>query len=350
MPDRAKVLPHDALVKAAFASPRHAASLYRHMLTPNSAALIDWASLRLESGSHVDPRLSATHSDLLFSGRLCSGTPVLLYLLLEHQSRSERFMALRMSSYVHRVLERHRKDKPREALPVVLPFLLSNAPDGWTAPTRLQDLFSPHPETIPAFAPYTPHLSLMLMDLAKLGDPELERGPLPPSHVLVVWALRDGRVIQQMVQALPRWVSMINQALMSDEGMQIFGHIIQYLSMTNDETDFDTFCDTVQSLIPQTGDIMITKAEVLMNRGRAEGIEEGRAQILIKMLQLKFGQVPAERLESIHAGTDTQIEQFIQRIFVATSLDEVFIDPSSPPASPLLTPSVPAAKPPELRS
>ena len=103
---------------------------------------------------------------------------------------------------------------------------------------------------------------------------------------------------------------------------------------------------------------MITKAEVLMNRGRAEGraegieegraegIEEGRAQILIKMLQLKFGQVPAERLESIHAGTDTQIEQFIQRIFTATSLDEIFAGPPSP----LLTPSIPAAKPPELRS
>lgn len=61
------------------------------------------STLRRESGSVVDAELRESQSDLLFSARLHGGEPVLLYLLLEHQSTVDRWMVLRMLQYVAEV-------------------------------------------------------------------------------------------------------------------------------------------------------------------------------------------------------------------------------------------------------
>ncbi len=91
----------------------------------------------------VDPELRETESDLLFSARLSGGRPLLLYVLLEHQSRVDRWMAPRMLRYVVRQLEHWRKTNPgSEKLPVVVPLVMYHGPDGvWSAPRRVEELF-----------------------------------------------------------------------------------------------------------------------------------------------------------------------------------------------------------------
>jgi predicted transposase YdaD len=60
----------------------------------------------------VDPELRETETDLLFTARLRTGRSLLLYVLLEHQSTVDRWMALRMLRYVVRQLEHWRQEHP----------------------------------------------------------------------------------------------------------------------------------------------------------------------------------------------------------------------------------------------
>ncbi|WP_223760702.1 Rpn family recombination-promoting nuclease/putative transposase [Myxococcus sp. RHSTA-1-4] len=78
--------PHDRFVRYTFGHPERAAAELRAVLPAHLVSEMDWTSLRTESGSVVDPELRATESDLLLTARLRSGHPLLLYVLLEHQS------------------------------------------------------------------------------------------------------------------------------------------------------------------------------------------------------------------------------------------------------------------------
>ncbi|HZH75484.1 MAG TPA: Rpn family recombination-promoting nuclease/putative transposase [Archangium sp.] len=85
--------PHDLLARYTFAHPERAAAELRAVLPPHVVSAVDWTSLRREPGSVVDPELRETESDLLFSARLHEGGSLLLYVLLEHQSSVDRWIA-----------------------------------------------------------------------------------------------------------------------------------------------------------------------------------------------------------------------------------------------------------------
>jgi predicted transposase/invertase (TIGR01784 family) len=112
--------PHDAFVKHTFSNLENAAVALRSVLPEGLSQRIDWQSLRLESGSHVDLLLSDTHTDLLLSISI-SGRRALLYVLFEHQSTSDTLMPFRLLKYIVRVLDWHLENAkplgPRRAAP-----------------------------------------------------------------------------------------------------------------------------------------------------------------------------------------------------------------------------------------
>ena len=114
--------PHDAIFKAVFSELDNATGVLRRMLPPFVEGTVDWASLQVEPGSFVDRRLGHRHSDLLFSVQ-AGPSRLLLYVLLEHQSTADPWMALRLLRYMVRVWTRG----PRTgALPLIVPLVLSH--------------------------------------------------------------------------------------------------------------------------------------------------------------------------------------------------------------------------------
>jgi len=76
--------PHDALFQSVFEAPANATALLRGLLPAAVRAAVAWNTLKSERGSFVDALLADHHSDLLFSARLRTGKPKLVYFLLEH--------------------------------------------------------------------------------------------------------------------------------------------------------------------------------------------------------------------------------------------------------------------------
>jgi predicted transposase YdaD len=136
--------PHDLFARYTFGHPERVTAELRAVLPPHVVSEVDWTSLRREPVSVVDPELRETQSDLLFSARLRSGRPLLLYVLLEHQSSVDRWMALRMMRYyVVRQVERWRQEHPESTLlSLIVSLVMYHGPEGvWTAPRRVEDLF-----------------------------------------------------------------------------------------------------------------------------------------------------------------------------------------------------------------
>jgi predicted transposase/invertase (TIGR01784 family) len=85
---------HDALFKQFLTHKETARDFLTLHLPASLRQLCDLATLKLESGSFVDEALRATHSDVLYSVKTRQGEGY-IYVLIEHQSSPDRFMAFR---------------------------------------------------------------------------------------------------------------------------------------------------------------------------------------------------------------------------------------------------------------
>jgi hypothetical protein len=56
---------------------------------------------------------------------------------------------------------------------------------------------------------------------------------------------------------------------------------------------------------------------------RAEGEARGRADALVQILTLKFGPLPQEARDTVHAASTDQLEAWTARVLTADTLYEV---------------------------
>jgi predicted transposase/invertase (TIGR01784 family) len=138
--------PHDKLFKATFSRTRNARAFFENYLPAQVVPTLDWKTLRRLSATFIHPGLKGSESDLLFSVRARGGGGV-CYLLLEHQSTEDPYLALRMAGYVHGVLERHRREHPGKKMPRVLAVVLAQGKGPWRSPSNPADIFPWEEET-----------------------------------------------------------------------------------------------------------------------------------------------------------------------------------------------------------
>ena len=134
--------------------------------------------------SFVAADLRERHSDVIWRLRFRGEGEgwFYLYLLLEFQSTSDPFMAVRLLTYVGLLLEeiiRREKLKPGDRLPAVLPLVLHNGKRPWRAPRDLESLFV---EVPPGLRRYLPRLRYLLLDEGRLDLDRPELGREPDRH------------------------------------------------------------------------------------------------------------------------------------------------------------------------
>jgi predicted transposase YdaD len=57
---------------------------------------LDFSTLKRVNASYVSPQLKGREGDLVWKLRRRDGAPLYVYLLIEHQSQVDRFMAVRL--------------------------------------------------------------------------------------------------------------------------------------------------------------------------------------------------------------------------------------------------------------
>ncbi|QRN95624.1 Rpn family recombination-promoting nuclease/putative transposase [Archangium violaceum] len=279
--------PHDLFARYTFSHPERAEAELRAVLPPHVVSEVDWTSLRREPGSVVDPELRETESDLLFSARLRTGRPLLLYVLLEHQSTVDRWMALRMLRYVVRQVERWRQEHPDSTrLPLILPLVMYHGPEGrWTAPRRVEELFELPEEERERWRALVPRFEYLLDDLTAEREEALRERPGPPLARLAWLVLRHGRS-EELARKLPEWVALFAQVQEGPEGAEHLVVLIRYLLWVGDEAVHEAAERVLHSVVDaqRAEALMRSYGEQLIERGRQQGREEGREEGLAQGL------------------------------------------------------------------
>jgi predicted transposase YdaD len=137
---------HDRSYRHLFTHPRMVAALLRDILGPGVTGPVDLATLERVHDSYVTARQHVRHSDLVWRLRRPGGR--LLYVLLEFQSTSETFMAVRMLTYVSLLWEDliHRRDvASTRKIPEVLPVVVYTGNRRWRGPLDVGSLVDAAP-------------------------------------------------------------------------------------------------------------------------------------------------------------------------------------------------------------
>ena len=267
---------HDKYFYGVFSDPENAAGLLRSCLPQELAGTLRWSTLTRLPSRFVSDDWRGREADLLFSvEREVSGPPVVVYVLLEHQSTPDRWMRLRLLNYCLMFwMQWHREHEQEPQLPLIVPLVFYQGAEPW----RFSRQFA---ELVAGAEPYrgwVPQFEHLLIDQTE-QNPESVAGTL------------GARLGQLALMAEFRhagwkgWGDLLNQALQLMEelypaaGFDVVALHVEYLVLalkTNEQQQ--AFAEALRRTVPGQGGEIMTYVHRMIDEGRREGELKGRRE------------------------------------------------------------------------
>ena len=306
---------HDHGYKRLFSHPQAVEELIRGFLRPDWVEELDLSTLERVGNELISDDLRARRSDVIWRVRRKGKQGEWLYLLLELQSTSHPFMALRMLTYVGLLLEEIlRKEKLRAGsrLPTVLSIVLYNGKPPWRAPLDLANLFAENPASL---RHHLPRLRYLLLDEGRL---DLDRPGLAGNRVAALFRIETCKDSSD----LPRLTHELLRLLPPGEEPEL-RRTITILLRTMLRRTFPGV--TILEMIDLEDASMLEEtAREWRRKERREGRKEGMRELLLQMIEQRFGPLAEEKRRRVEAITSpTRLRRLADKILTVSSLDEM---------------------------
>jgi hypothetical protein len=189
---------HDLSYRLFFSHDRMVRDLLRHILGDAWVDRLDLASAERVNASFVSAALQGRESDVIWKFlRTDADDPVYVYLLFEFQSRPDRYMAVRMMSYMallYQMLIAGSHLPASGLLPLVIPVVVYNGLGPWGAAQELSELVE---RLDPSAEVYVPRLRYLLIHEAEVPEEKLRQD----SPVADLFRLERSRDWAEVAQA-----------------------------------------------------------------------------------------------------------------------------------------------------
>jgi predicted transposase/invertase (TIGR01784 family) len=332
---------HDAFVKTAFSQVEHAEGELRLMLPAELVARMDFSTLALRPGSFVDEALKERHSDLLYSVAI-AGRRALVYVLFEHKSKPEDLLPFVLLRYMTRIWERWLRDNAgAKALPAIVPVVLHHGEGGWSKATAFEQLLDVDEATLWALGEHAVRFRFALDDISLAEDEALKGRAMSAFARLVLFCLRHAPEPEVLLERLGRWVDLVREAKGMPNGPAALVALFRYILLTNREQKPEAIVERLLATVGEEGKEQILSAgEILIERGRQEGLQKGRQEgqqeglqkgrreerreLLLKLLGTRFGALPAAVVARVDGADLEQLDRWFERGIAAPALDAVF--------------------------
>ena len=321
------VLVHDAAYKDLFSHPRMVEDLLRGFAAREWSGALDFSTLEKLSAEYVSDDLRRRHGDALWRVRFRDRAWLYLLVMLEFQSTTDPYMAVRILVYtglLYQDLIRRGALGPDGRLPPVLPVVLYNGRPRWTAPVEMGDLVSPVGEALGRYQPSQRYFLLderrwpiagaaleddagasqgcFLLDEGRWGEDDPSRRNLV-SALVGIENSRSASDLSKLLAALSGWL----RGPEDDELRRAFVEWVRQVVLPGRFPG--AALPVVQAL--EGGGAMLAESvkewtEQWFREGREEGLEQGlergRAEeraLLCRLTARKFGAETAERLSRL---------------------------------------------------
>lgn len=316
----------DSLYHRLFIHPQMTAQLVRDFIPEAAALELDFSRMELVSPKYRARRGARREGDLVWRLPMGDGGAVYLYLMLEFQSRSDWWMALRVHTYVGLLWKQiiaEKRLRPGSRLPPILPIVLYNGDRPWSAPQELAPLVDLPPASPLWF--WTPRLRYYLLDEGALRQHAAERRE---SLVALLFRLEHCADADELVRLAGEVVSWFRAHPDYDPLKDMMRELIfAAASNLSDPTAPPPLPDDLQEIHAMLATRSKLWAEKLLADGRAEGKAEGKAELMITLLTQRFGPLSADQDQFVRAADAPLLDRWTQALFTAPTLDTLLHGP-----------------------
>ena len=304
---------HDAAYKSLFSHPRMVADLLRGFAVREWSDDLDFKTLEKLPADYVSDDLRQRHGDSVWRVRLQGQGEAWLYLLvmLEFQSTDDRYMAVRMLVYtglLYQDLIRQGALGPDGRLPPVLPIVLHNGSNEWSAPVEVGDLVAPVKE---ALARYQPSQRYFVLDEGRLKEDDLSGRNLV-SALVKLETSGTAEALREVMEALSGWLGESGD----EELRRVFSEWLRQVVSRRFGEGAPLAADALEGGGAMLAERVQEWIEQWLQEGREQGLEQGielglergiergRAEeraLLCRQAARKFGDETGERLSGLVA-------------------------------------------------
>jgi predicted transposase/invertase (TIGR01784 family) len=279
----------------------------------------------LDSGERVDatfvsPKHESRESDVIWRfRRKDGGDPVYVYILLEFQSRPDPSMPVRLMGYVSLFYQSLMASQPAAGwrkLPLVIPVVVYNGWEPWNVSTDLGSLIG---DLDPSAEIYRPQLRYRLVDEAAYPREDLAELNSPVADLFRIEKSRDWREVRESVQRLRQSIPPAEASLRKAFETWLQKVILPRFGLSQEEISNTLTLEDLETMLAESID--------RWNREiREEGRQEGEAQVVLRLLRLKFGLLKPEIEDRVRSADSERLLVWAERVLTAGTLEDVLQD------------------------
>jgi len=284
-------------------------------------SLLDLGSAERVPNSFTSRGHKKRESDIIWKlRRKDNDEPVYVYILLEFQSRPDRYMSVRLMTYMGLFFESLIAQgllPDSGKLPLVIPVVIYNGTGAWTPALELSELIE---RLDPSAEPYVPRLRYRLVHEAKVPLALLEASESP---VADLFRMERSRAWDEMLGGIGR----LRRHVGNDESLRrafeawMENVIFPRLGLSSDEIPGRLSLEGAETMLAERIDEWNRKlAEESLQKGR----KEGEAHALLRLLEKKFGPLPKGAQRRIAGAELERLLEWFDLAVTAERLEDVF--------------------------
>jgi predicted transposase/invertase (TIGR01784 family) len=259
--------PHDHFVRRTFDVTAHACVLLKSRLSPGVLAALNLDTLTATKETFLGADEHENRLDLLYSVQQRSGEELLIYLLLEHKSGADRWIALQLLRYVVKIQQWRQRNG--QSLCVVIPLVVYHGDEDWDEPLSLRDKVP----AVDLLREFVPDMRAILVDLSRLPSEFLPEAPELEARIRTLQIVRRAELAFDAVVNIFRLLRSWQEI---DAQMDAVNDIIIYLYAVFDARKLEWFEQAIRTgLQSESEKQMPTCLEAMIERGIEQGIEKG---------------------------------------------------------------------------
>lgn len=306
--------------------------LLRLILGEAWVSRLDLASAAKVPSSFTSRGRKKRESDVIWKfRRVDNDEPVYVYILLEFQSRPDRYMPVRLMTYMGLFFESliaAGRLPESGKLPLVIPVVIYNGPGSWGVPLELSELIE---RLDPSAERYVPRLRYHLIHVVKVPLAKLKASDSPVADLFRLERSAAWDEMVANVSQVRRHVGADEESLRQAFEALLEGVVLPRLGLAEDGMLTRMSLEELETMLAERIDEWNRKlAEESVQKGRSEGLSEGRregeALALVRLLERKFGVLPKLVRKRIEGARQDLLLEWFDRAVTAERLESVFRD------------------------
>ena len=308
--------PHDRFFRSVFSDLGSLRDLLRSALPPRIVNMLDLDSIELSSDSFIDERLSLYQSDILIRIRTRTSA-VLIYILVDHKSYPDRWAVLQLLVYMVRIWEKElSRNRKLKKLPCIIPVILYHGANRWVHSLA----FSSYVEGAEELNSYVPDFQPVMFNLHHVDMESLQ------GNMMFQLALKAFKhAVKGLRPHIGELLKSISTLPIDARSRAFLSKLFEYILKVGGDFEVQTLekeLQSVESTFPR--EVYMTIEEQILERGKLAGTIQEKQQILIRLLEKKFGPLDDDNKQCVLDNKDREkLDSAIDLILDADTATEV---------------------------